>query len=92
MCRASRPWTLQPSEILCSSHNRHAQITSSNSLKLHPALFGKPFFQYADEEVAVSSLLGPFHSEEDSVEKYSEYPGEALMKLVLAKEMKEYAK
>ncbi|CAN6701173.1 unnamed protein product [Malus baccata var. baccata] len=27
-----------------------------------------------------SALLGPFHSEEDSVEKYNEYPGEALMK------------
>ncbi|KAM0978409.1 hypothetical protein FF1_014390 [Malus domestica] len=37
------------------------------------------------EEVAVSALLGPFYSEEDSVEKYSEYPGEALMKVCVKK-------
>ncbi|TQE07812.1 hypothetical protein C1H46_006571 [Malus baccata] len=32
-----------------------------------------------------SALLGPFHSEEDSVEKYNEYPGEALMKVCVKK-------
>ncbi|KAM1067366.1 hypothetical protein COP1_022684 [Malus domestica] len=38
----------------------------------------------SSEEVVVSALLGPFLSEEDSVEKYSEYTREVLMKLVLA--------
>ncbi|KAM2641583.1 hypothetical protein TB1_027841 [Malus domestica] len=39
----------------------------------------------SDEEVVVSALLGPFHSEENSVEKYIEYPREALMKVCVKK-------
>ncbi|KAM1086440.1 uncharacterized protein LOC126595235 [Malus sylvestris] len=37
------------------------------------------------EEVVVSALLGPFHSKEDSVEKYNEYLGETLMKVCVKK-------
>ncbi|KAM1610588.1 hypothetical protein ACFXTN_020973 [Malus domestica] len=37
------------------------------------------------EEVVVSALLGPFLSEEDSVEKYSEYTREVLMKVCVKK-------